>query len=117
MKPIMVAITLVMTLALTGLGFAQEEEALHMKQALKHVNAAVMQGQKGDTKAFLQHAEAGLEHVRKAQEEKPSPDLERAIKSLEDGIKQGKAGDTNKATERAKESIEYIDSAIAALGG
>ena len=117
MKPIIIAVTLIMTLAVTGLGFAQTGQADHMKQAREHVNAAVTEGQKGDAKGLVKHAEVGLEHVKMAQKLKPLPDLEKAIKSLEESIKQGKAGDANKATEHAKESLEYIDAAKAAMGG
>jgi len=117
MKPIMIAVTLITTLALAGLGFAQTEQFAHCKQAREHVNAAVAAGQNGDTKALVQHAEAGLEQARMAQKPKPLPDMDKAIKSLEEAIKQGKAGDANKATEHAKESVEYIDAAMAALGG
>jgi HEPN domain-containing protein len=117
MKPIIIAVTLVTTLALAYSGFAQAQQADHLKQAREHVNAAVMQGEKGDTKTLVQHAETALEHVKMAQTPKPLADLEKAIKSLEAAIRQGTAGDATKATEHAKESVEYIDAATAALGG
>ncbi len=117
MKPIMIAVFLVTSLFMTGFGFAQSEQAEHLKQAREHVDAAVAQGEKGDAKAVAQHAQAALEHIRMAEKIKSSPDLKKAITSLEETIKQGKAGKANKATEHAKESIEYIDAANAGLGG
>ncbi len=117
MKPIMIALFLVTSLVTSGLGFAQSKEAEHLKQAREHVDAAIAQGQQGDAKAVVKHAEAALEHVRMAEKLKPLPDLKKAITSLEETIKQGKAGDANKATEHAKETLEYIDAANAGLGG
>lgn len=117
MKPMMIVVTFIAALAVTGLGFAQSEQAAHCKQAREHVNAAVTAGAKGDAQALVQHAEVGLEHVKLADKAKPIPDLNKAIKSLEEAIKLGKAGDAAKATEHAKESVEYIDAAAAALGG
>ena len=117
MKSFITTLSLITTLAVAGLGFAQTEQANHCKQAREHVNAAVMEGKKGDTKALVQHAEMGLEHAKMAQQPKAVSDVGKAIKSLEETIKQGKAGDANKATEHATESLEYLDAAIGALGG
>ncbi len=117
MKPIIIAFTLIATLAVAGLGFAATEQMEHCKQAREHVNAAVMEGQKGDTKALVTHAEAGLQHAEMALKPKPVGDVEKAVKSLKEAIKYGNAGEANKATEHAKESLEYLDTTIAALGG
>ena len=117
MKSLLAAMFMVVSLAVSGLGLAQSEEAAHLKQAREHVDAALMAGQKGDAKGVAQHAKAALEHVQMAQKIKPLPDLEKATKSLEETISLGKAGDAAKATEHAKESMEYIDAANAGLGG
>ncbi|HYE34758.1 small metal-binding protein SmbP [Methylocaldum sp.] len=119
MKRIIIAVSLVTTLALTGLGFAQMEAnyVKHVREARQHVTIAVTQGEKGDAKALVQHAQTGLEHVRMAQKAKSLPDLDKAAKSLEDAINQGQTGDANKATEQAKESVEYLDAVLSGLGG
>ncbi len=117
MKPIIIAIFLMTSLFMPGLGFAQPTQAEHLKQAREHVDAAVAAGQKGDAKGAAQHAQVALEHVQMAQKIKNLADLQKAIKSLDETIAQGKAGNAAKATEHAKETIDYLDAANAALGG
>jgi len=119
MKRIIIAVSLVTTLALSNLGFAQTEpeHIKHVREARQHVTIAVTEGEKGDAKALVQHAQTGLDHVKMAQKEKQLPDLDKAAKSLQDAISQGQAGNANKATEQAKESVEYLDAALSGLGG
>ena len=117
MKRILIAIPLAATLALACFGLAHAGQANHVAQAREHVNAAVTQGQTGDSHALVQHAQTALEHARMAYQEKPVPDLEKAIKSLEESITQGKAGHADKATEHAKEAVEHINAVKGALGG
>lgn len=119
MKRIIIALSLMATLALTGLGLAQTEPdyAKHVREARQHVTLAVTEGEKGNAEALVQHARTGLDHVGMAQKEKSLPDLEKAAQSLQDAISQGQAGNADKATERAKESVEYLDAALSGLGG
>lgn len=86
-------------------------------QALDHLNAAVAEGRKKNTDGLVQHAEAGLQKVREAQAQKPSPDLDRAVRNLEEAIQQGKAGDAAKATEHVEAALNNIDASKGAMGG
>ncbi|MBP1152488.1 MULTISPECIES: small metal-binding protein SmbP [unclassified Methylocaldum] len=119
MKRIIMAISLMTTFVLSGVGFAQTEpeHIKHVREARQHVTMAVTEGEKGDAKALVQHAQVGLDHVRMAQKEKPLADLDKAATSLEGAISQGQAGDVKKATEQAKESVEYLDAVLSGLGG
>jgi hypothetical protein len=119
MNRIIIAVLLTMTLAWTGLSFAQIEAdyVKHIQEARHHVTMAIAEGEKSDAKALVQHAQTGLDHVRMAQEGKSLPDLHKAAESLEEAISQGQAGDVEKATGRAKESVGYIDATLSGLGG
>jgi hypothetical protein len=86
-------------------------------QARMHLNAALDEGRKQNTTGIVQHAEAGLEQVRKAREQKASPDFDRAVQNLEEAIRQGKAGDANKAVERVEAALNNLDAAKGAMGG
>jgi hypothetical protein len=104
-------------LTLVDSAISQTTQASHLKSAREHVNAAVQAGMKGDSKALVEHAEAGLEHATMAEKMKSLPDLVRGVDTLKQAITLGKSGDVSKATEHAKEAVNYLDATIAALGG
>jgi hypothetical protein len=120
MKSILTAAALAAALAALGPGpaFAQQYPLSdHLAQAADHINTALAQTGPGQMPALVKHNQTALEHLRMAQQQKPSPDLQKAIDSLEQAIREGQSGGTEKAIEHTKESVEYIDAAKAALGG
>jgi hypothetical protein len=83
----------------------------HKAEALKHAQAAVEAGKKGDAKGVAEHAQAAKPHVEAAQKEKASPHYEAADKSLDGAIEHGKMGHADIAGKSAEEAVTHLNAA------
>lgn len=98
---------LAVALALTP-GHAAEN---HKAEALKHAEAAVDSGKKGDAPGVGTHASAAKEHVTAAEKEKPNAHLEAANKSLDSAIDHSKMGHADLAGKAAEEAVTHLKAA------
>ncbi|MGX2041009.1 small metal-binding protein SmbP [Methylocaldum sp. MU1018] len=92
-----------------SLGFAAVAAEDHKAEAMKHAQAAVDSGKKGDAKEVAEHAEAAKTHAEAANKEHPNPHLDAAIKSLDGAIEHGKMGHADVAGQAAEEAITHLN--------
>jgi hypothetical protein len=83
----------------------------HKAEALKHAEAAVESGKKGDAAGVGEHATAAKTHAQAAEKEKANAHLEAAIKSLDGAIEHGKMGHADIAGKSAQEAVSHLKAA------
>lgn len=81
----------------------------HKAEAMKHAQAAVDSGKKGDAIGVAQHAEAAKTHATAANQANPNPHLDAAIKSLDGAIEHGKMGHAEVAGNAAEEAMTHLN--------
>ncbi|MDD5321091.1 MAG: small metal-binding protein SmbP [Methylococcales bacterium] len=100
------------SIKLTGLGggiflilasFGAYAGESHMKEALKHTEAAA---KAGDSKTIAEHAEAAKSHAKTADEH-----LDAGITSLNEATDHGKLKHTGLAKKSAEESVTHLKTA------
>ena len=87
--------------------FAEE----HAAAALEHANAAVVQGEAGQTPILLEHANAALVHTlaaSKVPKGLPKNHLAAAAKELQESIDLGNLGHVGSATPHAEAAVKHI---------
>lgn len=89
--------------------FAAKED--HKAEALKHAEAAVESGKKGDAAGVGEHAAVAKTHTEAAEKEKANPHLEAAVKSLDGAIEHSKMGHADIAGKSAEEAVTHLKAA------
>ena len=87
--------------------FAEE----HAAAALEHANAAVFQGEAGQTPILLEHAKTALEHTLAASKVPnglPKNHLDAAAKELQESIDLGNLGHVGSAAPHAEAAVKHI---------
>ncbi|WP_205780627.1 MULTISPECIES: small metal-binding protein SmbP [Methylocaldum] len=92
-----------------SLGFTAVAAEDHKGEAMKHAQAAVDSGKKGDAKGVAEHAEAAKTHATAANQANPNPHLDAAIKSLDGAIEHGKMGHADIAGKAAEEAMTHLN--------
>ena len=77
---------------------------------MRHAEAAVDAGQKGDASAVTEHAEEALAQATELQKVQPGEDLAKAVENLRDAITKGKSGDANGAMASAQDALSKLKS-------
>ena len=84
----------------------------HVREALKHAEAAAAAGMKGDASTIAQHARMSQTHVEAALKEKPDNEhLKAAEKSISDAIQQASISNADKARKSAREAVSHLSAA------
>lgn len=84
----------------------------HVKEALKHAEAAAAAGKKGDASTIAEHARMSKTHVEAALKDKPGDEhLQAALKSLDTAIGDASMSKGEPARKAAKEAITHLKAA------
>lgn len=84
----------------------------HVKEAMKHAEAAAAAGKKGDASTIAEHARVSKTHVEAALKDKPGDEhLQAALKSLDTAIGDANMSRGDQARKAAKEAITHLKAA------
>ncbi|HYE34694.1 small metal-binding protein SmbP [Methylocaldum sp.] len=80
----------------------------HVKEALKHAQAAADSGKKGDATGVGEHAQAAKPHVDAAMQQNPNEHLTAAMKSLDSAVQHSQMGHPDMAGKAAEEAVSHL---------
>jgi hypothetical protein len=84
----------------------------HVKEAVKHAEAAAAAGKKGDASTIANHARISKTHVEAALKEKPDNEhLKAALESLDEAIRDANLSMGDKARKASHEAITHLNAA------
>jgi len=84
----------------------------HMTAALEHANAAVVNGEAGQTAVLLEHTMAALKHTKSsaiAAKGLPKKHLEAATKELQEANDLGQWGHVGSATAHVEAAVKHLE--------